>query len=211
MGATKTANPALGGISNPLPGIASGLSGISEEVRRELDRETRRRRTTRVIANTIGVFVVVIAAAIIAATFFFSVLQIRGTSMEPNIHEGDMIITTHGTNFDQGDVVAFYFNNRVLLKRVVAFPGDWVDIDDYGTVAVNGQVLQEDYVKDLALGDSDISFPYQVPENRYFVLGDNRSVSIDSRSSAIGTITDEQVIGKVVLRVFPFTTMGVIK
>ncbi|HAM16110.1 MAG TPA: signal peptidase I [Eggerthellaceae bacterium] len=183
----------------------------TESFKQELDRQSRRNRIRHTTATTVGVLIVVVAAAIIVSTFLISVLQIRGNSMEPTVHEGDLLIANHSTAFDQGDVVAFYYNNKVLLKRVIAFPGDWVDIDDNGLVAVNGHVIREEYVKDLALGATDIVFPYQVPENRFFVLGDNRSVSIDSRSNVIGTITEEQVIGKVLYRVWPLDSFGIIR
>ena len=194
----------------PAPATDAAESISSDSFKRELDRQTKRNRMKRTTANTIGVLIVVLAAAIIVSTFLISVLQIRGNSMEPTVHEGDMLIANHSTAFDQGDVVAFYYNNKVLLKRVIAFPGDWVDIDDNGLVAVNGHVIREEYVKDLALGETDIVFPYQVPENRYFVLGDNRSVSIDSRSNVIGTISDEQVIGEVLYRIWPLESFGAI-
>ena len=150
----------------------------------------------------------VAAIAVIISTFFITVLQIRGASMEPTLHEGELVVASHSHDFETGDIIAFYYNNTVLLKRVIGNPGDWIDISEDGVVSVNGQELQEDYVDELALGNPDISFPYQVPENRYFVLGDHRSVSIDSRSDTIGTVADDQVVGKVLFRVWPFDRFG---
>lgn len=158
--------------------------------------------------SAIGVLAVVSAIAIIASTFFISVLQVRGNSMEPTMTDGELVIATHSSNFKQGEISAFYYNNKILLKRVIGFPGDWVDITSDGVVFVNGQMLQENYLDQHALGKSDIEFPYQVPENRYFVLGDNRGVSIDSRSNAIGTVSEEQLIGNAVFRIWPLSSFG---
>ncbi|MGI6230345.1 MAG: signal peptidase I [Tractidigestivibacter sp.] len=182
----------------------------SEKIERERERVGRamsRRHTAMVVAGTI---VVVAAIAIVMSNTLFSVLQVRGTSMEPTITEGDIIVTNRSQDFGQGDIIAFYYNNKILLKRVIAFPGDWVDIDSEGNVFVNGEHLEEAYVSDLALGNTDITFPYQVPDSSYFVLGDHRSVSVDSRSSVVGTVTKEQVIGKVLFCVFPFEHFGAV-
>lgn len=158
----------------------------------------------RVVGRVAEVVLVTAAIGIIVATFFLSILQIRGTSMEPTFHDGDLAVTTHSTNLRSGDIVAFYYNNKVLLKRVVGFPGDWIDFDENGTVSVNGSPLDESYVRDPGIGDNvDINFPYQVPENRYFVLGDHRSTSIDSRSEHVGTVSEEQILGTVKAIVWP--------
>lgn len=162
----------------------------------------------RAFLRVAEVVVVVAAVGIIVSTFFISVLQIRGTSMAPTLREGDLVVTNHSNRFATGDMVAFYYNNRVLLKRVIGFPGDWVDIKPDGTVYVNDVQLHEDYVQGLSFGETDIVFPYQVPENRYFVLGDHRNVSIDSRSEALGTVSEEQIVGKVLMRVWPLTAFG---
>ena len=125
--------------------------------------------------------------------------------------DGELVLATHSSSFKQGEISAFYYNNKILLKRVIAFPGDWVDITRDGVVFVNGEMVQEDYLEQHELGKCDITFPYQVPENRYFVLGDNRGVSIDSRSNAIGTISEEQLIGNAVFRVWPLSSFGPIR
>lgn len=193
-------------------GAASAVAAVAspEELEAALNAENRLARTRRNVASTVGVLVVVAAAAVIISTFFITFLQIRGTSMEPTINEGDLLITNHSTKFAEGDILAFYYNNKVLLKRVIAGPGDWVDMDDNGLVAVNGHVIREEYVKELSLGQTDIVFPYQVPEGGHFVLGDHRSESIDSRSNTIGVVTDEQVIGQVLFRLWPVNSFGAV-
>jgi signal peptidase I len=178
------------------------------DLRAELAHERRRSGKRRAVATVLGTLAVVAGISVVISTFLVMVMQIRGTSMEPTLHEGDVIATTRSTSFQTGDVMAFYYNNKVLLKRVIAFPGDWVDISSDGTVSVNGTALQEDYVADVGNSQTDITFPYQVPDNHYFVLGDHRSVSIDSRSNVIGTVAQEQVIGKVVFRVWPLPQLG---
>lgn len=174
-----------------------------DELKAEQARLSRLRRRRNIALAVAGSLVVVVAVGIIVSATLLTVLQVRGTSMEPTVSEGDIIVTNRSDSFTTGDIIAFYFNNKILLKRVIAFPGDWVDISKDGVVSINGKELKEDYVDDLALGTPDITFPYQVPENNYFVLGDHRSVSIDSRSSAVGTVTKEQLIGRVMFRVWP--------
>ena len=202
------ATPALAGA-----GAAGGIAGSpsANALRDELTRVTTLDNRRRAIMSAIGVLAVVSAIAIIASTFFISVLQVRGNSMEPTMTDGELVLATHSNNFKQGEVSAFYYNNKILLKRVIAFPGDWVDITRDGVVFVNGEMVQEDYLEQHELGKCDIEFPYQVPENRYFVLGDNRGVSIDSRSNAIGTVSEEQLIGNAVFRVWPLSSFGPIR
>lgn len=190
-------------------GAAAETSGPSAgALRGELERVNKLDKRRTAILSTVGVLAVVAAIAVIASTFFISVLQIRGNSMEPTLADGQVVIASHLGEPHQSEITAFYYNNKILLKRVVAFPGDWVDITRDGVVFVNGEMLQEDYLETTELGKTDIEFPYQVPEGRYFVLGDNRAVSIDSRSNAIGTVSEEQLIGKAVLRVWPLQDLG---
>jgi signal peptidase I len=136
------------------------------------------------------------------------VLRIYGTSMTPNLTDGDIVVLVKKENVKQGDLIAFYYNNKILVKRVIATAGDWVNISDDGTVYVNGEELDEPYVKDKALGECDLSMPYQVPDGKFFVMGDHRSVSVDSRSSQIGSVSQEQIVGKLLFRVFPFKKFG---
>ena len=182
-----------------------------EDLKAELQRENRKKEYGKTFRNTIFVLIVVAAAAVLISSFFISVLRITGDSMTPTFESGQIVIAKNTEKFEPGELIAFYYNNRVLVKRVVGSPGDWIDIDDKGNVSVNGVVLDEPYLTEKSLAPSDIDFPYQVPENRYFVLGDHRSVSIDSRSSTVGCVSREQLIGKVIFRVYPFSSFGEIK
>lgn len=163
-----------------------------------------RLRYRKVLKSTIGIFLVAAALAVLVATLWLPVLQIYGTSMTPNLKQGDIIVSIKSADFQPGDIVAFYYNNKVLVKRVIAGPGDWVDISDDGTVYVNGKELDEPYLEEKALGETNIDYPYQVPEKRWFVMGDHRSTSLDSRTKAIGSIAEEQIVGRLVARIWPF-------
>ena len=162
----------------------------------------------RLLVRIAEVIVVVSAIGILVATFFMSVLQIRGESMTPALHDGDLVVASRHSSFHSGDIIAFYYNNKVLLKRVIGQPGDWIDMREDGTIVVNKKPLRENYVKGSKIGKTDIKFPYQVPEHRYFVLGDHRSVSVDSRTKAIGTVSEDQIVGKAMLIVWPLTNFG---
>lgn len=162
----------------------------------------------RLLARIAEVVIVVSAIGILVATFFMSVLQIRGESMTPTLHDGDLVVASRHSSFESGDIIAFYYNNKVLLKRVIGQPGDWIDMREDGTIVVNKKPLRENYVKGSKIGKTDIKFPYQVPEHRYFVLGDHRSISVDSRTKAIGTVSQDQIVGKALLIVWPLTNFG---
>ena len=179
-----------------------------DELRKELKRENSKKEYSRVLRNTLLVVVFVASLAVLISSFFVTVLKVTGDSMTPTLETGQIVIAQNSKEFEVGDLLAFYYNNKVLVKRVIGSPGDWVNIDEDGKVSVNGVELVEEYASDFSLEPSDITFPYQVPENRWFVLGDHRSVSIDSRSSVVGCVTKEQLIGKVVFRVFPFGDFG---
>lgn len=182
-----------------------------EELYAELDREQAHNRFARALRSTVAVLVVVAAVAVLVATLVTPVLQITGTSMTPTLHDGQLVVSLKGGDFAQGDVIAFYYNNKILVKRVIAGPGDWVDIDKYGNVSVNDQPLDEPYLTDTALGECDIQLPYQVPDGRWFVMGDHRATSVDSRSSAIGCVAEEQVVGNIAFRIWPITEFGPIQ
>ncbi len=182
-----------------------------EAVAAERERLQYQKRYRQTLRTTIYALIVVAAAAVLLATLFLPVLQVSGSSMEPTLEDGDIILLVKTDDFETGDLVGFYYQNKLLLKRVIAGPGDIVDIDDEGNVSVNGELLDEPYVTDKALGESDRDYPYQVPEDRYFVMGDNRLTSIDSRSSAIGCIETEQIVGRVVLRVLPLNRIAIIQ
>lgn len=191
---------------------ASGVATPSlEELYAELDREQAHNRFARALRSTVAVLVVVAAVAVLVATLVTPVLQITGTSMTPTLHDGQLVVSLKGGDFAQGDVIAFYYNNKILVKRVIAGPGDWVDIDKYGNVSVNDQPLDEPYLTDTALGECDIQLPYQVPDGRWFVMGDHRATSVDSRSSAIGCVAEEQVVGNIAFRIWPITEFGPIQ
>ena len=158
--------------------------------------------------STIFTLITVAAVAVLVATLLMPVLQIYGNSMTPTLSDGNIVLTVKTGSFEPGDVVAFYYNNKILVKRVIASPGDWVDITEEGDVYVNGELLDEPYLVEKALGDCNIELPYQVPESRIFVMGDHRSVSVDSRNTAVGCIAEEQVVGRLVFRVWPFEGIG---
>ncbi|MBO5623373.1 MAG: signal peptidase I [Butyrivibrio sp.] len=179
-----------------------------DALKSELKRENNKKEYKRVLRNTLFVVVVVAALAVLVSSFFVTVLKVTGDSMTPTMNTGEIVIAQNSTSFEPGDLLAFYYNNKVLVKRVIGSPGDWINIDDEGNVSVNGVALEETYVTEKSLDPTDIEFPYQVPENRYFVLGDHRAASIDSRSSVVGCVTKEQLIGKIFFRVYPFEVFG---
>ena len=177
----------------------------------ELGREQYRYRFQRVLRSTVYALITVAAAAVLVATLWMPVLQISGNSMSPTLVEGQVVISLNGSSFQTGDIVAFYYDNKVLIKRVIANPGDWVDIDADGNVFVNGELIDEPYLVEKALGDCNIQLPYQVPESRIFVMGDHRSVSVDSRSTALGCVSYDQIVGRLIFRVWPYDVAGLIQ
>ena len=179
-----------------------------KELRQELRRVKYNSKFAATLYNTIGTLVVVAALAILVANLWLPVLQVTGTSMSPTLEEGQVLVASKGSSFKTSDVVAFYYNNKILVKRVIAMPGDWVNISDDGTVYVNDIAIDEPYLKEKSFGDCNIELPYQVPESKIFVMGDNRSVSLDSRNTAIGCISEEQVVGKVTFGLWPLSKFG---
>ena len=179
-----------------------------EVLEAELRRENYRKRYRSVLRNTSYTLITVAAAAVLIATLLLPVLQITGTSMAPKLLEGDIVVSMNGSKYKPGDVIAFYFDNKVLVKRVIATAGQWVDIDEDGTVYLDGEVLEEPYLQEKALGQCNIELPYQVPESRIFVMGDHRSVSLDSRNTAVGCVSDEQIVGRLIFRIWPWEGIG---
>lgn len=179
-----------------------------QELEAQLQQEQYREKYHKVFRSTVYLLIVAAAVAILVVTLWMPVLQIYGTSMTPTLVDREIVVLNKGAKTETGDIIAFYYNNKILIKRVIANAGDWVDIDEDGNVSVNGQQLEEPYVTEKSLGVCDIEFPYQVPDERVFVLGDHRSVSVDSRSSQIGCVAQEQIVGKLVFRVWPFQRFG---
>ena len=181
---------------------------VTEAVKRE--RYLHRFRTT--VRSTFLSLVVVAAVAVLIAVLFLPILRIYGKSMNGTLDSGDIVVSVKSTNLNTGDIIAFYYNNNILVKRVMANPGDWVDIDKDGNVYVNNTKIEEPYLNQpKAFGETNIELPYQVPEGKVFVMGDNRLVSIDSRNTSIGCVAEEQIVGKIVFRVWPLTGFGSIQ
>lgn len=174
----------------------------------ELSRTQYRSRFGRILRSTIFSLLVVAAAAVIIAVLVMPALHITGTSMTDTLQDGDIVLTLNNSKYQTGDVIGFYFNNGILIKRVIATAGDWVDIDSDGNVYVNNVLLDEPYVSEKALGDCNISLPYQVPEGKCFLMGDHRSTSVDSRNTAVGCISNDAVVGKLLLRIWPLKAFG---
>ncbi len=182
-----------------------------EAIEAELNRLNYASRYRNVLRSTVLTLVVVAAFAILMATLFVPFLRIYGTSMTPTLENGQIVACLKTSDFKTGDVVAFYYNNKILVKRVIGQAGDYIDLDEDGTVYVNGNEIEEDYVDDKAYGETNISLPYQVPDSSVFVMGDHRSTSVDSRNKSVGCVSQEQIVGKVILRIWPMSMLGFIK
>ena len=188
-----------------------GQLPTTAQLEEEVKRVRYRYRYHSVLRSTIYMLITVAAMAVLMATLWLPVLRIYGSSMTPTLQDGEIICTVKASNFEPGDIISFYYNNKILVKRVIARPGEWINIDESGTVSVNGEVLEEPYLVEKALGDTDIELPYQVPDGKIFVMGDHRSTSVDSRNTAVGCVAQEQVVGKIVFRVWPFERLGAVK
>lgn len=182
----------------------------AEQLEAELKRVKYKSRYRSVLHGTICTLIVVAAVAILAATLWLPVLQIYGNSMTPTLQDGQIIFTVKTSDFELGDIIAFYYNNKILVKRVICGPGDWIDISEDGTVYVNDVRMEEPYLAEQALGDCNIDLPFQVPDGRFFVMGDHRSTSVDSRNTAVGCVSQEQIVGKIVFRIWPMNRIGIV-
>ncbi|MBR3327763.1 MAG: signal peptidase I, partial [Atopobiaceae bacterium] len=177
----------------------------------ELRRTRYRNRWLAALRSTVFSLVVVAAAAVIIAMLVLPVLQITGTSMTETLNDGDIVVALRNSNYKQGDVIAFYYNNNILIKRVIARTGQWVDISEDGTVYVDNIRLNEPYISEKSKGDCDIQLPYQVPDGRVFVMGDHRSTSLDSRSTSLGCISEDMVVGRLLVRLWPISDIGIVR
>lgn len=182
-----------------------------EALEAELARVKYQSRFRQTLLGTIYVLITVAAVAILIATLWLPVLRITGTSMSPTIEDGELVVSVKNSAFERGDMVAFYYNNKVLVKRVVALAGEWVNIDADGNVYINDVLYDEPYLVEKSIGQCDIEFPYQVPDGRVFVLGDHRSVSVDSRSKAVGCVAQEQIVGRLIMRIWPMEKAGALQ
>lgn len=183
----------------------------TEQLEGELRRVKYKRRYRSVLKSTLFTLITVAAIAILVATLWLPVLQIYGTSMTPTLADGEIIFTVKTSDFEPGDIVSFYYNNKILVKRVIAEAGDWVNIDADGTVYVNNVPLEEPYLVEKAFGDTDIELPYQVPDGKIFVMGDHRATSVDSRNTTVGCVAQEQIVGKIIFRIWPLNRLGIVE
>ena len=178
-----------------------------DQLEKELDKLQYKKRFGRVMRSTVFYLVVVAALSVLVAVLMLPMLQILGSSMSDTLNDGEIVVALH-RNLKQGDIIAFYYNNTILIKRVIATEGQWVNLDEDGTVYVDGEPLKEDYITEKAFGETNIELPYQVPDARYFVMGDHRAISIDSRNTAVGCVSDEMIIGRIFFRVWPLSGFG---
>lgn len=190
---------------------ASPVLPTVQQLEAELKREKYRGRYWKMLRGTVAVLVVVAATAVLISNLLLPILRIYGSSMTPTLVNGNIVAAVRNGTYQRGDVIAFYYNNKILVKRVIGMPGEWVDMDDSGNVTIDGEPLEEPYLTEKALGECDIELPYQVPEGRYFVMGDHRSVSSDSRSSQVGCVSEEQIVGKLLFRLWPLDEIGPIE
>lgn len=182
-----------------------------EQVEAERARLRYKHRYSKTLKSTVAILVVVAAVAVLVATLWMPVLQIYGSSMSPTLKDGEIVIAVKGSSFSTGDVVGLWYENKLLVKRVIGKPGDWINIDKDGNITVNGELLDEPYITEKAFGETTIELPYQVGDDMWFVVGDNRAVSIDSRNTAVGCIPADQIVGRIVFCIWPIKDFGVLK
>ncbi|MDO5785623.1 MAG: signal peptidase I [Eubacteriales bacterium] len=190
--------------------VITGTPSV-DQIENELKWEKYKNRYHSVLRSTIYTLLVVAAVAVLVATLWLPVLQIYGSSMTPTLQDGEIVFSMKTSEFEPGDIIAFYYNNKILVKRVIGEAGDWIDIKEDGTVYVNHVAIDEPYLVEKALGECDIELPYQVPDEKVFVMGDHRSTSVDSRSTAVGSVAQEQIVGRILFRVWPIGRLGSVK
>lgn len=183
----------------------------TKEISEELNRVRYRGGYHWALRSTIYTLVIAAALAVLVATLWMPVLRIYGSSMTPTLRNNEVVLSVKGGEFKRGDICAMYYNNKVLVKRIIGCPGDWVNIDTDGNVYINGELLDEPYVGEKALGECTVELPFQVPEEKYFVMGDDRPISLDSRSEAIGAVAVDQIIGKIICRLWPLDKLGTVQ
>ena len=199
------------GHRDGIPAKAAHSPPMVEQLEEELKRTAYQKRFRRMVRSTVSTLIVVAAVAVLISNLLLPILRIYGSSMTPALTDGDIVAAVRSGSYERGDVIAFYYNNKILVKRVVGLPGEWVDIDADGNVSINGEPLDEPYLEEKSPGECDIELPYQVPDGRYFVMGDHRSVSSDSRSSEVGCVPEEKIIGKLIFRLWPLDEFGAIE
>lgn len=190
-------------VNNSLP--------TSIQINNELKRIKFNKNRNRILTSSLSFLIVIASLSVLITNYFMPIFRIYGNSMEPTLTKGEIVVALKIGKLKQGDLIAFSHNNKILIKRYIAGPGDLVDIDNKGNVYVNGKKIDEPYIKDLSLGNTDVEFPYQVPESRIFVMGDNRSISLDSRNTQVGCIYEEQIKGKIILKIWPFKNIKLLK
>ena len=181
------------------------------QLEEELRRDTYKKQYRHLLRSTAAALIVIAAVVVLISNFLLPVLRIYGSSMTPTLVNGNVVVSVRIGDYERGDIIAFYYNNKILVKRVIGLPGEWIDIDETGKVYINDELLEEPYLEETALGECDIELPYQVPEGRYFVMGDHRSVSSDSRNSQVGCVSEEQIVGELVFRIWPLNELGLIE
>lgn len=189
----------------------STASPTLEQLETELYREKYRSRYKTILRSTVYALVIVAAVSVLIATLLLPVLQIYGNSMSPTLEEGEIVVSVKSSEYATGDVIALYFNNRIIIKRIIACAGQWISIDEHGNVYVDGNLLDEPYLIEKHPGTTNIEYPIQVPENSYFVLGDHRETSVDSRNSVIGCINKDEIVGKIIFKVWPLSKFGLVE